>query len=178
MRCLTGLMLLAIALSAPYAAAGWDPADREALLREAPRTVEAFRAEDPSLQRFFDHAAGWAVFPTVGKGGFLVGGAFGRGVVYAGGRAIGFSDLRQVTIGLQLGGQAYSEIVFFRDTAALERFTSEKLEFDAQLSAVVIDQGAAANADYHAGVAVFTLPKGGLMAEASVGGQSFSFSPL
>lgn len=167
-------LLLLIALPA---AGGWDPDDQKRLLEQAPETIERFREEDPSLQRFFDHAAGWAVFPNVGKGGFLVGGAYGKGVVYAGGRAIGYSELKQVTIGLQLGGQSYSELVFFRDQASLSRFKSEKVEFDAQLSAVAIDKGAAANADYHAGVAVFTLPRGGLMAEASVGGQSFTFSP-
>lgn len=171
------LMLIALLFWPFLAGAGWDPADQEKLLREAPQTIQAFRTKDPSLKRFFDQAAGWAVFPTVGKGGFLLGGAYGQGVVYAGGKAIGFSELKQVTIGLQLGGQSYSELVFFRDQDALDRFRSEQLEFDAQLSAVLNDRGAAANADYHSGVAVFTLPKGGLMAEASVGGQSFSFDP-
>jgi len=157
------------------AQAGWDPREEAELQSESQITVQAFLDKDPTLQAFFDKAVGWAVFPTVGKGGFWVGGAYGKGVVYEGGQVIGFSELKQLTVGLQFGGQAYREIIFFKDKRALERFESGKLEFDAQVSAVLVDKGAAANVDYHGGVAVFTLPKGGLMAEASVGGQAFSF---
>jgi len=157
--------------------AGWDPAERTELQQEAMRTIAAFKRKDPSLSRFFESAAGWAVFPTVGKAGFWVGGAYGKGVVYSKGRITGYTTLKQVTIGFQFGGQAYSEIVFFRDQAAMKRFRQEKLEFDAQVSAVAADKGASLDADYHHGVAVFTLAKGGLMAEASVGGQHFTFDP-
>jgi lipid-binding SYLF domain-containing protein len=167
-------VLLSIVSSAP---AGWDPAEHQELIQEASVTIQQFKRKDPSLKRFFNNAVGWAVYPTVGKAGFWVGGAYGKGVVYQRGQVIGFSELRQVSIGLQFGGQAYSEIIFFRDQAALDRLKREKLEFDAQASAVVADKGAALNADYHSGVAVFTLPKGGLMAEASVGGQQFTFDP-
>ncbi len=167
-------VLLSIASTAP---AGWDPADRKELVQEASATIQRFMRKDPSLKRFFNNAAAWAVYPTVGKAGFWVGGAYGKGVVYRRGQVIGFSELRQVSIGFQFGGQAYSEIIFFRDQAALDRFKRERLEFDAQASAVVADKGAALNADYHGSVAVFTLPKGGLMAEASVGGQQFTFEP-
>ncbi len=177
MKTKTRLSMLALLLCSVTANAGWDPADNARLLREAPKTVATFRAADPSLRRFFDSAAGWAVFPTVGKGGFVLGGAYGKGVVYSGGAAVGFTELKQVSVGLQVGGQTYSELIFFRDQAALERFKTEKLEFDAQVSAIAADKGAAASADYHSGVAVFTKPKSGLMAEASIGGQSFSFSP-
>lgn len=170
--------LIVLALVIPTLGhAGWDPADNPRLQREAPKTIAAFRATDPSLNRFFESAVGWAVFPTVGKGGFVLGGAYGKGVVYSSGSVVGFTELKQISVGLQVGGQTYSELIFFRDQAALERFKSEKLEFDAQVSAIAIDKGAAASADYHAGVAVFTKPKSGLMAEASVGGQSFSYVP-
>ncbi len=167
-------VLLFLVSNAP---AGWDPAERRELTQEASVTVQQFKRKDPSLKRFFDNAVGWAIYPTVGKAGFWVGGAYGKGVVYRRGQAIGFSELRQVSIGFQFGGQAYSEIIFFGDQAALDRFKREKLEFDARVSAVVADKGAALDADYHGGVAVFTLPKGGLMAEASVGGQQFTFEP-
>jgi len=157
--------------------AGWDPNEEKNIIGEANLAIERFKAKDPSLASFFDQAEGWAVYPTVGKAGFWVGGAYGKGVVYQKGQVIGFSELKQVSVGLQFGGQAYSEIVFFRDADALQRLKAEKMEFDAQVSAVVADKGAAANADYHKGVAVFTLAKGGLMAEASVGGQQLSFTP-
>jgi len=171
------LLLTLFMLAAAPVQAGWDPREKAELEHQAQETVRLFRQRDPSLNAFFDRAAGWAVFPTVGKGGFWIGGAYGEGVVYAGGKAVGYSELKQVSVGFQFGGQAYSEIIFFRDQAALQRFQSGKLEFDAQASGVVADKGAGANADYHKGVAIFTLIKGGLMAEASVGGQTFSFHP-
>lgn len=105
----------------------------------------------------------------------MVGGAYGNGIVYANDRKIGYSTLKQLTVGFQLGAQVYSELIFFKDEKTLERFKSEKVEFDAQISAVAVTLGAAANADYSDGVAVFTLTKGGLMYEASLGGQHFSF---
>ena len=120
-------------------------------------------------------AYGYAVFPTVGKGGIGIGGAYGTGRVYERGRYIGRSNLAQLTIGFQLGGQAYSEIIFFRDKAALDDFTNGNFELGAQASAVAATAGASADADYSDGVAVFTMAKGGLMYEASIGGQKFSF---
>jgi len=171
-------LLLSVLLTfVSTASAGWDPGERRELMQEASNTTRQFKRKDPSLKRFFDNAVGWAIYPTVGKAGFWVGGAYGKGVVYRRGQVIGFSELRQVSIGFQFGGQAYSEIIFSRDQAALDRFKREKLEFDAQTQAAVADKGAALNADYHGGVAVFTLPKGGLMAEVSVGGQQFTFDP-
>jgi len=167
---------LTLLIAAPLQA-GWDPGKRQEIEIKAQETVRAFRAKDPSLKRFFDNAAGWVVFPTVGKGGIGIGGAFGEGVLYQGGKAVGYANVKQLTIGFQFGGQAYSEIVFFKDEAAVKRFKAEKVEFDAQVSAVAATVGAAANADYSSGVAVFTLVKGGLMYEATVGGQHFSYTP-
>jgi len=156
---------------------GWDPdaGDRTELIADAQKALNRFKKNDPSLERFFDKAYGYVIFPTVGKGGIGIGGAYGKGVVYSGGKRIGFSSLKQVTIGFQFGGQAYSELIFFKDKATLDRFKSDKIEFDAQVSAVAVTTGASANVDYSSGVAVFTLAKGGLMYEATVGGQHFSF---
>ena len=165
------------------AAAGWDPRNaaspvppsvRDAKVRGA---ILAFLRKDPEMQRFFDKAHGYAVFPTVGKAGMGLGGAFGKGRVYRQGRYIGDASLTQLTLGFQLGGQAYSEVIFFGDRAALERFTSGNFAFSAQASAVAATAGASADADYEGGVAVFTLAKGGLMYEASIGGQKFHFTP-
>jgi lipid-binding SYLF domain-containing protein len=141
-------------------------------------TIASFKNKDPALVPYFHDAYGYAVFPTVGKGGFIVGGAYGTGKVYEQGRLVGVSSITQATIGLQMGGQTYSEIVFFKDKAALQRFEQGGFELSAQASAVAVTSGAAANASYSNGVAIFTLTKAGLMYEASVGGQEFTFTPI
>jgi len=145
--------------------------------REAADAVAKARRTDPTLIPIFDKAAGLAVFPTVGKGAVGVGGAYGKGVVYDSGRAVGYCDLTQGTIGLQLGGQSYTEIIAFETDAALERFMEGNLAFDAQATAVALKSGAGANADFKEGVAVFTMDEAGLMFEASIGGQKFSYQP-
>ena len=157
---------------------GQHSAENNGLVRDAEVAVEAFQHADPSLSRFFTSAVGYAAFPTVGKGGFGIGGAYGRGVLFERGKPIGRTSLTQVTIGPQLGGQAYSEIVFFESREAVATFKKGELAMAAQVSAVAASAGASANAKYAQGVAVFTLPKGGLMAEASVGGQKFYFRPF
>jgi lipid-binding SYLF domain-containing protein len=183
MRTLTTVFTLAIALAATAVQAGWNPLAGEKSApaadsgSEAARTIAAFKDKDPGIKVFFDKAHGYAVFPTVGKGGMGIGAAYGKGEVFQRGKPIGSSSLSQLTIGFQLGGQAYSEIIFFKDQATLDRFTSGSFEFSAQASAVALTAGAAANADYSNGVAIFTLAKGGLMYEASVGGQKFGFTP-
>ncbi|MCP4021513.1 MAG: lipid-binding SYLF domain-containing protein [Desulfobacteraceae bacterium] len=152
----------------------------------------------PAVQPFFKNAYGYAVFPFVGKGGFVIGGAYGEGKVYKKGTYKGTTTLVKFSIGFQLGGQAFSEIIFFRDKKAYEKFISGSFEFDASASAVVVTLGAQATAGTHGatagasvtpdvaaqadtsytyGFAVFVYTKGGLMYEASMGGQKFSFTP-
>jgi Las17-binding protein actin regulator len=157
---------------------GGDAAARQGLVRDAEGAVAAFRNADPALSAFFSGAVAYAVFPNVGKGAAGIGGAYGRGVLFEHGTATGQATLTQVTIGAQLGGQAYSEVVFFETADALSRFKGGQLAMAAQVSAVVAATGASANARYAQGVAVFTLAKGGLMAEASVGGQKFGYRPF
>jgi lipid-binding SYLF domain-containing protein len=176
-----GLILLCVLIAAP-AQAGWNPlkkdeqaADRKSRHTEVMAAIQAFKEKDPSMRVFFDKAYGYAVFPTVGKGGIGIGAAYGKGEVLRQGEVIGTSSLKQLTIGLQLGGQAYSEIVFFKDKAALDRFRAGNYEFSAQASAIAATDGASADAGYNDGVAIFTLGKGGLMFEASVGGQKFTY---
>ncbi|WP_228236426.1 hypothetical protein [Allomuricauda sp. M10] len=130
---------------------------------------------DSGLERFFDKSAGYVIFPNVGKGGFIIGGAAGNGVVYENGNAIGMADLKKLNIGLQAGGQAIIEVIFFETDTDLQRFTEGKFEFAAETSAVALKSGIAFNAKYKDGVAVFALPKAGLMADASVGGQKFGY---
>jgi hypothetical protein len=133
---------------------------------------------DPGLAGLFDRSAGYAVFATVGKGAVGIGGAHGNGVLFEKGTPIGKTTLTQVTVGLQLGGQAYTEVIFFENEKSLADFKKGEFTMAAQVSAVVAAAGASANAKYVDGVSVFTLAKGGVMAEASVGGQKFSYLPF
>ena len=160
-------------------------------------TIDIYK-KSPSVKPFFEKSYGYVVFPTVGKGGFVVGGAYGSGQVYAKGKVTGTAKLVKATIGFQAGGQAFSQLVFLEDKRAYDEFTSGNFEFDAGVSAVAITAGvqakagtegasagasagpatgAQANTSYHKGMAVFVHAKGGLMYEATVGGQKFSFEP-
>jgi hypothetical protein len=142
------------------------------------QTIDVARRTDPGIQGFIDNSAGYAVFPSVGKGAVAVGGAFGRGELIQGGKMVGYCTLTQATFGASLGGQKYSELVFFETPGALDKFKSGDYTFAAQASAVALKSGASSNAKYADGVAVFTMSEEGLMVEASVGGQKFSFQPV
>jgi lipid-binding SYLF domain-containing protein len=176
---------VALALVAPVALAD-RYTDTVALFRHAGQTADFFRT-----------SYAYAVFPTIGKGGFIVGAAYGDGRVYRQGQYVGDTSMTQISVGFQLGGQAYSEMVFFQNPAALERFESGKFAFSADVSAVAITASASATAGtagatagasgtethataagvYQDGIAVFTIAKGGLMYQAAVAGQKFSFKP-
>lgn len=167
-RRISQAVLLMGALHLPTAAAAQQ---------DVPHAVAEFQKADSGLVKWFNEAYGYAIFPTVGKGAIGIGGARGKGWVYQGGAIKGRTTLTQVTIGLQLGGQAYREVIFFKDETALNDFCRGNFELSAQASAVAATKGASANAKYNGGVAIFTMAKGGLMYEASVGGQKFSFQP-
>jgi lipid-binding SYLF domain-containing protein len=130
---------------------------------------------DPTLTKVLSDAAGYAVFPTVGKGAAGIGGAYGKGVLYVGGTPVGYCDLSQATIGLQLGGQGYTEMIAFQTPDAVNNFKAGNFAFDAQATAVALKSGAGADATYQNGVAVFTMDEAGLMYEASIGGQKFTY---
>lgn len=153
-------------------------ADDSKLREETKQSVEAFQKSDSSMAKLFSGSAGYVVFPSVGKGGLVFGGAHGKGLVYEKGQLIGRAALTQVTFGAQIGGQSFSEVIFFESPAALDHFKESNLEMSAQVSAVAAAEGAAQNAKYVDGVAVFTRPHRGLMAEASIGGQKLSFAAL
>ena len=161
------------------------------------KTIDVFKKSE-AVKPFFANSYGYAVFPTVGKGGFVVGGAYGSGQVYAKGVVTGTTELFKGTIGFQLGGQAFSQMIFFQDKRAFDEFTGGNFEFEAGVSAVAITAGVQAKAgtegatagasagpatgaqatiNYHKGMAVFVHAKGGLMYEASIGGQKFSYKP-
>ena len=155
--------------------------------------------KSPAVKPFFENAYGYAIFPTIGKAGIGIGGAYGEGKVYRGGKLTGTSSLVKLSIGWQLGGQAFSELIFFQDKRAYDEFTKGEFAFDAQASAVVVTAGVQAQAgskgasasatagpatgaqaetSYNKGMAVFVHAKGGLMYEAAIGGQKFNFKPL
>lgn len=153
-------------------------AARAELAADVEDAIALFKKEDPGMAELFANSYGYAIFPSVGKGAVGVGGAYGRGEVFEQGRKIGYADLSQGTIGLQLGGQSYSEVIFFENKRSLDKFKSGEFAFSAQASAVAATSGASADANFRDGVLVFTVEKGGLMYEASIGGQKFSFEPL
>jgi len=137
-----------------------------------------FLQTDPLMQGLFDKAAAYAILPNVGKGAVGVGGASGNGILFEKGKTVGRAKMSQVTVGFQFGGQAYRELLFFENQEAVDRFKKNNVEFAAQASAVAAKSGASANAKYTNGVMVYTQQKGGLMYEASIGGQKFKFTPF
>jgi len=182
---LTALIIMAFTLSIPAQADQYVD------------TIEVYKKSE-TVHPFFESAYGYAVFPAVGKGGIGIGGAFGKGQVYRKGKVTGSVALIKATIGFQLGGQAFSEMIFFKDERAYSDFTSGNFEFDATASAVAITAGVQAKAGtegtsagasagpatgkqapstYRKGMAVFVHTIGGLMYEASIGGQKFNFTP-
>ena len=166
---IAGLMLVAGCVSTP---------SDDRMLRESRAVLEQFVAQDPGLRDWVNNAHGYVVFPEIAKGGFWVGGGFGRGVIFERGEPIGRATTSQATIGAQIGAQTYSQVIFFRDQAALRTFQRGNLEFSAQATAVAATAGASATTSYERGVAVFNMTRGGLMAEASVGGQRFTYEAL
>jgi len=167
---ITGLLALTACSTAPKTAAG-----KTYIESEAATAIRTAKSTDPSLGKTLKNTAGYAVFPKVGKGAVGIGGAYGKGVLYENGKVVGYCDLSQATIGLQLGGQSYTEVIAFKTQSALNRFKQSKFNFGAQATAVALQSGVGANAKYTDGVAVFTMNEAGLMYEASIGGQKFSY---
>jgi len=170
------LLIIALLLGL-LAGCAATPSD-DVLIGESRSALASMLDRDPGLENWVDQAYGFAVFPNIGKGGFWVGGGFGRGIVFEQGQPVGRTTVSQATIGAQIGAQSYSQVIFFRDEAALRRFQRESFEFSAQATAVAATEGRAATTSYERGVAVFIHARGGLMAEASVGGQRFSYWSL
>lgn len=157
---------------------GQSDSKKDKIIADSNESKSEFIATDHLMKSIFEDAYGYVIFPNVGKGGIGVGGAAGNGAVYEKGTLIGMAKLSQLSIGFQAGGQAYREVIFFESKAALQRFEESKFEFAAQVSAVAVKTGASGNAKYTDGVMVFTMQKGGLMYEASVGGQKFKYEKL
>jgi len=172
------LLILSLFLLAGCATEPLTKTQRDTLVDESEVTLNSMQREQPLLGEIIDRSYAYAVFPRVEKGGLIAGGSYGRGVVYEDGRMTGYADLSQATVGGQIGAQTYSELVVFEDQYALDRFKTGKLTLETNLSAVAMDRAAVQRAQYRNGVMGFVKPQGGLMAEATIGGQQFTFLPM
>ena len=161
------------------ATAPTSQARRQDLQEDAATALVQLRATDPGLDHhFLKSSYAYAVFPHIGKGGYVLGGSYGRGIVYRNGVATGYTDISKASIGFQIGAQSYMEVLAFEGKGDFERFTAGNLALAADVSAVVLKSGAAASAKYTAGVVVFVQPIGGAMLEASLGGQQFTYQAM
>lgn len=149
--------------------------EKEKLVSESKTAKTDFIKTDPSMSKLFSSSYGYVIFPKIGKGAIIIGGSGGNGVLYEKGISIGTAKMAQVSVGAQVGGESYREVIFFENKEAVDRFKDNKVEFSGQVSAVAVKSGASANAKYADGVAVFTQDLSGLMAEAAVGGQKFTY---
>lgn len=152
-------------------------ADDKKVIQDAQNAKKAFIEANPKIQSYFDDAKAYAIFPNVGKGAIIVGAATGNGAVYERGVLVGMADLKQVDVGAQIGGKAFSEVIFFRTDKAVQDFMSGDYKLAGNISAIAADKSTPTlNLEYNDGIAVFTLPKEGLMAEVSVGGQKLKYT--
>ena len=173
------VILLIIVIQGMAACSGYKQTggDWLSLEEQSAGAVERFVERDPTIKSFMEGAHAYAIFPAVTKGALGIGAAHGRGVVYEGGTVVGYSSLSQMTIGAQIGGRTFRELIFFEEPTVFEKFKKGDVRFAAQASAVNASKGGAADSDFDEGVAVFTLGHSGLMLEAAIGGQKFSFRP-
>ena len=171
------VLALVIGLMAGCSTGSVTKEEGDTLFKQAQVSRQEWNKVDPQFEAFAKKGYGWAFFPEITKGGFVVGGAHGRGVVYEKGQHIGYADLTQMSLGFQAGFQDYSQLIVFENQTAMDKFKRNEIDFGANASAVVADKGAAMGAQFVDGVAVFVRPTGGAMAEASVGGQQIAYLP-
>jgi len=173
------VMALVMGLVAGCSTGPVGKAEGDALMKKAQASRQEWNKVDPQFEAFAKKGYGYAFFPEITKGGFVVGGARGQGVVYEKGQHIGYADLTQMSVGFQAGFQDYSQLIVFENQPAMEKFKRNEIDFGANASAVMADKGAAMGAQFVDGVAVavFVRPIGGAMAEASVGGQQIAYLP-
>ena len=176
------ILLAGLIAVLPFAAQAQEkkasPADqRKELHADVEAAVANIKKADPGVDKFFKDSAGYVVFPRAGKGGFIFVGGHGDGELFEKGRVVGTASLSLGTVGLSVGGQQFTQVIFFENAAALDRFKQNKFEFTGGVSAVIVKSGAAVAGKYTDGVAVFVQPIKGAMAEAAIGAQKFNFKP-
>lgn len=177
MKRIKHLIMLLLIASIGLTASAQSKKDQK-ILDDTDDAVALLLKENPKIRTYFDKSAGAAVFPNVGKGGFIVGGSSGNGVLYEMGKKVGMSSLKKISVGLQAGGEALIEVIFFETKEDVAKFKEGNYEFDAGISATALKSGISFDAKYTDGVAVFTYTKGGLMGDISVGGQKFEYKPF
>ena len=175
---ITSSVILALFTTVGCATAPRTQAERQSLVAESDAAVVSMTARDASLRDLLDRSPGYAVYPSVGSAGAIVGGAYGRGVVFEAGQPVGFTELNQGSVGAIIGGQSFSQIIVFENDAAIGRMKAGNFDVGAEASAVALKAGVAANARFEGGVAVFQMPKGGLMATAAINGQKINYEPM
>ncbi|MDN3596134.1 lipid-binding SYLF domain-containing protein [Zunongwangia endophytica] len=148
------------------------------LINDAKESKAAFITKKPEMAALFEKAAGYVIFPNVGEGAYILGGAAGNGVLFEGGQVEGFSELRQLDIGLQIGGQAYRQVILFETESELNKFKEGKYKLSGKASAVIIEEGKAKSVSFDDGRAIVTMPKAGAMIDIAVGGQKFEYRDL
>lgn len=166
-------LVVAFVFGSSLTLSAWEKDESVELNAKSQEALTAFKNADSSIDSFINQSVGYVVIPTVGKAGFGIGGARGKGVLYENGAVTAVVTLTQLSFGFQWGGQAYSQFIFFQDSATLSNFKKGNYELNAQASAVAVTAGASADAAFVDGMAIFTQAKGGLMYEAAVGGQKF-----
>ncbi len=173
-KLVTILMVIITSVTINAQVGGWNPE----LINDSNEALKTMLEKTPKLESFYNESYGYVVFPKITKAGITIGGAMGNGIVFRDNKVVGSSKLKQATLGLQFGGQQYTEVIFFENEASFNKFINGKLKFDGQASAVAIKAGASIDVAYQEGVSVFTMPKGGLMYEASLGGQHFQYKAI
>lgn len=173
------LLLVLCSLTTSIMAAGLNPFKKHRRSGEenVQLLIERMKKTDPDIESIFKNATAWAVFHSIGKAGIGIGGAAGNGRVYRKGQFIGTTTMSQISVGFQFGGQVYSEIIFFQDDKTLERFKNGQFELGANVSAVIFKAGVARTAGYKNGTIIMVIPREGLMYEATISGQKFTFKP-
>lgn len=153
--------------------AGTEPVER---VKGVDETIALFKQKHPTIEKLFSTSAGYVVFPSIGEGAFIVGGGGGSGDAFEGGAYVGRVSIHELTVGAQIGGQSYSEVVFFETPVDFKRLKDNSFQFGAEVTAVAADAAAAKNAEFKDGVVAFIIPRKGLMASASVGGQKLDYT--
>jgi lipid-binding SYLF domain-containing protein len=171
------VMVMIMGLMAGCSTGSVSKEERDTLVKQAQASRQEWNKVDPQFEAFAKKGYGYAFFPEITKGGFVVGGARGQGVVYEKGQHIGYADLTQVSVGFQGGLQDYSQLIVFENQAAMDRFKRNEIDFAASSSAVIAEKGAARGRQFVDGVAVFVRPIKGAMAEASLAGQQITYLP-
>jgi lipid-binding SYLF domain-containing protein len=175
---MTRIISIALLVVTACATAPKTVGDQQALERQAAATLQTMTQRAPGLDQTLRSAAGYAVFPNIGKGGFIAGAAYGRGILYQGGRQVGFVELNQGSLGAQIGAQTFAELVVFLADRDVQRVKNGQFTLGGNVSAVVLTAGRGASADFKGGIAVYVMPRGGVMAELSVSGQQINFQPM